>query len=344
MEFQKRTGLSVAILLTTITIALLFLSACRTQGASPQAGDVPQATFLPDDMPELAPVDLKPGERLRVVATTSLVADVVSQIGQDRIELKTLLPPDSDPHTYQPTPQDLRAMADADAIFINGLGLEAPLANILLSGDGGATIVPVSAGIAAIRLDDTENDHAKEQTSDVPGNLDPHVWFSVPNVITWTTNIENALSQLDPAHAQEYAEAAQNYRAELQALDQEIREQVASIPPERRKLVTDHLVFNYFVEEYGFEQLGAIISSPSTAVQPSAQELAALQEQIRSAGVTTIFVGMSMNPELANRLAEDLNIRVVRLYTGALSDETGPASTYIEFMRYNVHAIVQALR
>ena len=326
-----------------VGLTLALIAAC-TSGPGPttdaRAGDRAAALYA-DTIPPLEAVSLAPGEKLRVVATTTILADVVAQVGGDQIQLTGLLPPETDPHSYQPTPQDLRALAQAQVIFINGLGLEDFLAETLANAGSQAPIVPVSTGVAVIELDQPQE---SEEASHERGRVDPHVWFSVPNVVSWTQNIQAALSQLDPERASAYAASGQAYRTRLQDLDAWIREQVATVPPERRKLVTDHLAFGYFAREYGFQQIGALVPSFSTSARPSAQQLAKLQEQIRQEGVQAIFVGMSVNPELAEQVAQDLGIQVVRLYIGALSGPDGPAPTYEDFMRYDVNAIVAALR
>ncbi len=327
-----------------ILLALLLMAACAP-GPGPATGANAEdraAALYRDTIPPLKAVPLAPGEKLRVVATTTILADVVVQVGGDQIQLTGLLPPETDPHGYQPTPQDLRALAQAQVIFINGLGLEDFLAETLANAGGQAPIVPVSAGVDVIELDQPQAD--AEDTSPERGRVDPHVWFSVPNVVIWTQNIQTALSQLDPERASAYAASGAAYQTQLQELDAWIREQVATVPPERRKLVTDHLAFGYFAREYGFQQIGALVPSFSTSARPSAQQLAQLQEQIRQEGVQAIFVGMSVNPELAEQVAQDLGIQVVRLYIGALSGPEGPAPTYEDFMRYDVNAIVAALR
>lgn len=321
-------------------IAMLALSACG--GGTPTA----TSTHARDVLPSFAPVSLKSGESVRVVATTNLLADVVKQIGGAEIELTALLPIGADPHGYSPTPQDLRAVAGADVIFVNGLGLESFLDEMLTNAGGNPVIVSVSVGIDPLAMTDAHEDHADEDHADEAdhGDTDPHVWFSVPNVITWTHNIETALSGLDPAHAADYADRATAYRAQLAGLDQELRQMVAQIPTDQRKLVTDHRSFTYLAHEYGFEQTGAVINSFSTLSQSSAQSLAALQEQIKSAGAKAIFVGSTVNPALADQLAKDLGIRVVSVFTGSLSPADGPAATYIDFMRFDMSAIADALK
>lgn len=279
--------------------------------------------------------------QLQVVATTSIVADVVSQVGGDAVEVATLLPLGADPHAYTPTPQDLRMLNQADMIFINGLGLEEALMPVLETLDSGAPVVSVNAGVDPLALAD---DHAGDADHEEhAGEGDPHTWFDVANVILWTGTIRDALSELDPAHASDYAAAAEQYSTMLIALDQELRARIETLPPDRRKLVSDHAEFNYFARAYGFEVVGTVIPSLSTMAQPSAQELAALQDQIRAEGVPAIFVGTAVNPGVAQQIAHDVGIEVVTLYTGSLSEPDGPAANYPDLMRYTVDRIVTAL-
>lgn len=159
----------------------------------------------------------------------------------------------------------------------------------------------------------------------------------------WTHNIHHVLSALDPANAEAYDAAATAYAEELEALHTELAALVDAVPAEQRKLVTDHDSLGYLAAEYGFEVIGSVIPSFSTLSEPSAQELAALQDQIRAEGVTAIFVGTTINPSQETQLAEDLGIQVVPIYTGSLSEANGPAATYVDFMRYNVSKIIGAL-
>jgi len=286
-----------------------------------------KATISSPEPPKLAQ-----GEKLRVVATTTIVGDVVRAVGDDAIELTVLLPLNADPHTYEPTPQDIIAVSDAHIIFVNGAGLEAFLEHLLESAGSRTPVVSVSEGIELRRFVEKGR------------GVDPHVWFNPNNVITWTHNIERTLSHFDPAHAELYQANAQKYEQALEELDAWIEEQVSQIPPERRKLVTDHQAFGYFADRYGFEQVGAIFPSFSAGAEPSAQEVAELEEKIRRLGVPAIFVGTTVNPALAQRIAQDTGVKVVPLYTGSLSSSDGPAASYIDLMRYNVTAIVNALK
>lgn len=320
---MRRNRLLILALLT-----LMLLSGCR-----------PLANEHSDELPALSAVPLATGERLRVVATTSIVGDVVQSVGGERIELTVLLPPGTDPHTYQPTPQDAAAIADAHVVFANGAGLETFLDPLLESAGATPRLVPVSYGTDLLRLEEPEAEHNHEH-----GKVDPHVWFDPLNVIVWTDNIAWALSALDAAHAAEYQANAASYQAELRALDTWIAEQVALIPPERRILVSDHASFGYFIRRYGLREGGTIVAGFSTMAAPSAQEIAALEETIATLGVPAIFVSTTVNPTLAQRIAQDTGTQLVPLYVGSLSEPGGPADSYLALMRYDTTAIVEALR
>ena len=162
-------------------------------------------------------------------------------------------------------------------------------------------------------------------------------------VAAWTAEIAEALAEIDPGHGADYAERAAAYVGELDDLDAWVRNQVASVPPDRRILVTDHDVFGYFADRYGFTVLDSIIPGFSTASEPSARHLAALREAIAEHGVPSIFVGTTVNPQVARAVADDLGIEVVIVYTGSLSEPGGPAATYQQFMRTNIERIVAAL-
>lgn len=281
--------------------------------------------------------------RLKVVASTTIVGDVVAQVGGDLIELTVLFPAGADPHTFQPRPQDMVALSKAQVIILNGLNLEEALEPALESNATG-TIVHASEGIEPLAFEGKEHDHHEGEDEHHHEGGDPHTWVDPNNVIVWTENIAAALAAADPQHAAAYQANAAAYAASLRDLDAWIRQQVAQVPVARRKLVTDHLLYGYFAQEYGFEQVGALVGSFSTNASPSAQELAALQDLIRAQNVPAIFVGKSVNPALAEQVAQDLGIRVVSLYTGSLSQPGSEADSYLKYMRYNVSAIVEALK
>jgi ABC-type Zn uptake system ZnuABC Zn-binding protein ZnuA len=162
-------------------------------------------------------------------------------------------------------------------------------------------------------------------------------------VIAWTHNVAHALSALDPDNAVVYEASGSAYEAELKELDAWIREQLAQVPEKNRKLVTDHATFSYLAQQYGFQQLGAVFPGYSTLAQPSAQDLAELEDRIREFDVRAVFVGLTISPDLAERVADDTGVQLVFLYSGSLSEPGGPADDYLSFMRYNVSAIAEAL-
>lgn len=335
-------------LLSVLVVMSLLLTACAQPAAQPSAPstvlsaeDDHDRADAPTDLPGFEPVALAEGQKLHVVATSNIVADVVAQVGGDHIDLYAMLPVGADPHSYQATPQDLRMLTDADVVFINGLGLEEAMA--LALEDFAAKTVVVNTGFTAIEFGEGEDDHADEDDHHHEG-VDPHTWFNVHAVEIWAYNIAHALSDLDPTNAEAYEAAAEAYIQELEALHDELEALVMQIPAEKRKLVTDHDALGYLAAEYGFEIVGSVIPSFSTLAEPSAQQLAALQTQIRAQGVEAIFVGTTVNPNLEAQLARDLGIQIVAIYTGSLSDADGPTATYLDFMRYNVGAIVEALK
>lgn len=295
---------------TSLLILSLLLTGCAgSQAAAPQAED-----------------------GLNVIATTTIAADVVRQVGGDSLQVNALLPVGADPHSFEPSPRDMASIAGADLIFASGAGLEEFLQPLIENAGAAARVVDLSQGISLL-----------EGSSGEPGS-DPHVWVDPNNVIVWVENIRAALSQADPQHADAYRANVDAYTAELKALDAWVREQVASIPPDNRRLVTDHLVFGYFAERYGLEQVGAIVPGYSTLSSPSAKELAAIESAIVQHGVKAVFVGESVNPNMAQRIAEDTGIKLVYLYTGSLSAPDGPAGSYLEYIRHNVSQIAAALR
>jgi ABC-type Zn uptake system ZnuABC Zn-binding protein ZnuA len=326
-------------------------------------------------------------DKLKVVATTTIVRDVVSQIGADHIDLTVLLPVGTDPHSFDPTPQDIAKVAEADLVFANGAGLEEFLDPLIESAGAQDKVIHVSEGIDFLMSEgEHEHDHEHEgeehegeehhdeheggehegeehhdehegeehegeehpdehegEEHDHEG-IDPHTWTTPNNVMVWVHNIEHELSEADPENAQAYAANAEAYEAELEALDAWIREQVEKIPVENRKLVTDHTLFGYFAAQYGFEQVGALIPSYSTLAEPSAQELAAIEDAINELNVKAIFVGNTVNPALAERVAEDTGTQLIFVYTGSLTEPDGEAPTYLDYMRYNTRAFVDALK
>jgi len=323
-EMIVKNNKSFILLIFTLTALSLFLIGCSVQVtmAPPAAGD-----------------------KLKVVGTTSFVGDVVGVIAGQEVELIVLLEPGQNPHAYQTAPRDMVHVSEADLIFVNGLGLEEFLDDLIAGTGNDDAVIIVSDGISPLQRAEQDNgDENQEGDENHHGSdQDPHVWFDPNNVMIWTENIAFALAEKDPENADTYLENAAAYREELKELDGWIRDQVALIPPENREMVTDHTVFGYFVEEYGFTQIGAVIPAQTTEAETSGQQLAYLIDIIREEEVKAIFIGVDFDPTLSQIVAEDTGVDLVSLYFGSLS--TGvPAGTYLTFMRHNVNLIVNALQ
>jgi len=279
-----------------------------------------------------------------VVASTTIIGDVVHQVGDELIELHVLLPVDSDPHSFSPAPKDVAKIESADLVFLNGFNLEESLAD-LISANAQGKIITVSDGVQTIEIGDHAHDEeASSEHEEQHGMPDPHVWMSPANVQIWTDNIAKELIELDPENAAVYQQNAAAYIAELVELDTWIKAQVGQLLQERRGLVTDHDTLGYFAESYGFNVIGVVVLGGSTLSDPSARQIAALEEAILEFDTPAIFVDTTVNPKMSERIASDTGVTLVRLYTGSLSAADGPAANYIEMMRYNVEAILTALK
>lgn len=277
---------------------------------------------------------------LKIVASTTIVGDVVKQIGGDYIQLTVLFPVGADPHTFEPRPQDVAAITDARVVFLNGLELEHSL-EIILDANATGTIVEVSEGVEVLTF---EEDHQEEEEEHEHAAGDPHTWMDPNLVMVWVKNIESTLSGLDPENASYYAANASNYLAELSDLDAWIRAEVAKIPVENRKLVTDHHNLGYFIHRYDFALAGLVVDSVSTGASPSAQELSVLIDVIKEQDVKAIFIGETVNPNLANQVARDTGTTIITINTASLGGEGSDTETYIEFMKKMVTAIVNGLK
>jgi ABC-type Zn uptake system ZnuABC Zn-binding protein ZnuA len=295
---------------------------------------VPPTTLAPLTLPTLDAVELN-GRPLKVVASTSIIGDVVAQVGGEAIDLTTLIEPGQDPHSYNPGAQELTAVADADVIFVNGWDLEESLARNLKTIGDAAPVVPISANIKPLPFGDGDS-------------ANPHVWFSVQNAMQWVKNTEQVLSELDPAHSDAYAANAAAYLAELDDLQTYVENTLSAIPAEKRFLVTNHDAFGYFAEAYGFEILGAVIPGMSTLAEPSANDLSRLIEIMKEHGTCTIFTETTVSDTLAQTVATELDscdgVQVVKLYTGSIGPTGSGADSYIGMIRANTEAIADGLQ
>lgn len=325
--------------LTIFLIISLFVVGCAANNSEgPPSGEAAQfeAEMLP--LPELTPVTQN-GEKLRVVATTSIIGDVVAQVGGDAIELTTLMDPGQDPHGFNPTAQELTAVANAHVILVNGWRLEEGLIATLQNVAGDTPMIPISARIQPQTI--VEMGAAGDELS--TGVVDPHTWLDPQNVIQWTENLNDVFSQLDPANTAVYQANTTAYQVELTGLIAYFKERVSRIPADDRKLVANHDALGYFARAYGFEVIGTVIPAVSTQVDPSASGLADLVQTMTDAGVCAIFTETTVNDNLAQAAAAELtsceSVQIVPLYTGAVGPVGSGADTYISMMQANIEAI-----
>ena len=287
------------------------------------------------------------GEPLAVVASFSILDDLVRRVGGDAVQVTTLIGPGVDAHAYDPAPADLVALTEADVVFEIGLEFEPWLDGFFTSTQAPGRRVVVSEGIAPREGGEGGGEreaHADEEGHEL-GAFDPHVWHDVANAVVMTENIRDALMTTDPANAEAYEANAEAFITDLETLDAEIREQVETLPEERRKLVTSHDTFGYFADAYGFEVVGTALGPLSTeAADPAARDIALLVEEIRAAGVPAIFAENVSNPDLMASIAAEAGVELAPpLYTDALGPEGSAGADYLGMMRSNVETIVGAL-
>lgn len=310
-----------------------------------------------------------------VLSISSYLTDIAQAVAGDRLEIMTLIPLGVDPHGFEPTPADVRKVADSEVLIVNGGGFEEFLEDLLANAGGERVVISASEGLDMRIPGEAEpihshshdehghdehghdeghdHSHSHEQHShdehshdeghedDQAG--DPHFWTDPTQVISYVDTIRDGLIEVDPAGEAIYAANAEAYKAELMELDADIQELVAAIPAEDRLLVTDHDSLGYFADRYGFRVVGTVIPSFSTGVSPSAQALAQLTDTIQETGARAIFSDVANDTQIAEQLAADVGIPFIALYTHSLTEPGGNAPTYIEMMRYNARAIVAAL-
>lgn len=293
----------------------------------------------PLTLPAITPAELN-GRKLQVVATTSLIGDVVAQVGGGQIDLTVLMTAGQDPHSYEPTPADLTKVASADLIFVNGWGLEEGLLDNLETIGEKGVIVPVSAGIRPLALaEDDGHNH---------GGVDPHVWWSIHNVEDWVQNIQTVLETADPANQASYASQAEVYKTQLATLDDEIHTILEEVPAEKRQLVTNHNTLGYFAYEYSYKIIGTVFSASSTVAEPSAQELTTLVKTMSETQSCVLFTENTVSDELAQTVKAELNhcaeVTLVTLYSDALGPAGSGAESYLGYMKTNATLIANALK
>jgi zinc/manganese transport system substrate-binding protein len=307
--------------LDLIVFPLLLLVVCAC---------APAATALPPASGSSVPS----APRLKVVATTTQVTALAQVVGGDQITLVGMIKANVDPHEYEVTPDDLRTVANAQVIFKNGVGLEKGLEKVFANSGTQAQVVDASQGVQIRKGDEQEPDG------------DPHIWQSVPNAIIMLHNIRDGLVQADPANAGAYQADAASYEQKLKGLDQYILAQIASIPAADRKLVTNHAALGYYADRYGLTFVGSIIPSMDTSFQPSAKELVDLVNRIKAQHVKAVFTESSVNPALAQQIAQEAGVKVVdgALFGDSLGLPGSGADTLDGMLRSNTDLIVSNLK
>lgn len=312
------------------------------------------------------PAFAQSNEPIPVVASFSILGDMVARIGGDHIALTTLVGPDGDAHVYQPTPADARAVSGADILFVNGIAFEGWIDRLVEASDFDGTQIVATAGIMPIAFEDDhddhdghdhdehaegdhEHDHDDHDHHDEAGHeghdhgaFDPHAWQSLPNAIVYIDNIAAALAQADPANAATFYRNRAEFVAEIEALDAEIRATLEALPANRRTIVTSHDAFGYFAEEYGLTFLAP--QGVSTEAEASARDVAELITQIRDQSIGAVFVESISDSRLLEQIASETDASIGgTLYSDALSGSDGPAATYLDMMRHNLAMLTDAL-
>ena len=290
----------------------------------------------------LAALFVAPGaraqDRLNVIATFSILGDFVKNVGGDRVEVATLVGPNGNAHVYAPSPGDAKKVADAKLVFVNGLGFEGWLERLVKASGTKAPIVVATKGIKPLeRADEHGHDHDHDH-----GRADPHAWQSVANAKIYVANIRDALIAADPAGKDAYLANAAAYLAKLDALERDVREVIAKIPADRRRVITSHSAFGYFQDAYGVNFTAP--QGVSTEAEASAKDVAAIIAQIRKQKVAAVFLENVTDPRLVEQVARETGAKVGgTLYSDALTDDKGDATTYVDLMRHNLRQLASAL-
>jgi zinc/manganese transport system substrate-binding protein len=269
-------------------------------------------------------------EKLKAVASFSILANFVARVGGDRVQVTSIVGPDGDAHVYEPRPDDAKAVAAADILVINGLGFEGWIGRLNEASGYKGRVVTASAGIVVRKM------------AGAGAALDPHAWQSVENAEIYIGNISAALCEADSSGCETYKANAAAYDKELQELDAGIRASVARIPPDRRIVITSHDAFGYFAQAYGVTFIAP--EGVNTESEASARDMAKLIRQIRAQKATILFIENMADPRVIAQIARETGVKVGdALYSDALSPKDGPASTYLDMMRHNARLLTEAM-
>ncbi|GAA3927254.1 metal ABC transporter substrate-binding protein [Actinoplanes auranticolor] len=289
------------------------------------------------------------GTKLAVVATTPEVADFVRTIGGGDVAVTQIIKPNVDPHDYEPTPADIKAIGEAKLVVKNGVGLEEWLDQTIESAGFKGTVVDSSQGVKLREGGHEEEEgHAEEAEAEHAGEEhDPHIWHNPQNAKIMVTNIEKALATADAAHAAAFGKNLTDYAAKLDKLDADNEAAFAKIPADQRKLVTNHDAFGYYVERYKLEFVGSVIPSLDTSAELSAKQLTDLVAKIKATGTKAIFTESSLPPKSAEAIAKQAGVKVVggedALYGDSLGAPGTPQGTYLGAEEHNTRVIASGL-
>lgn len=290
-------------------------------------------------------------EPVRVVATFSILGDMVRNVGGSEIKLTTLVGPNSDAHVYQPTPANAKAVAEASIIFANGLGFEGWLDRLLESAGYRGPVIVASRGIQVHAFIDTNGPARAAMSEETVANadrsstqeVDPHAWQSLANGQIYVTNIIKGLVTLDPANATIYQRQGAAYLEQIQRIEQQVQGLIGQIPQGHRRVVTSHDAFGYFGDAYEVEFIAPV--GISTEAEPSAGEVARLIQQIRTEGITAVFVENIADKRLIEQITRETGSVIGgTLYSDALSNAHGPAATYTEMFLHNATTLALAMK
>lgn len=298
--------------------------------------------------PSLQAQTVKPSAPIKAVASFSILGDMVRQVGGDRVAVEVLVGPGSDAHVFQPTPSQAKLVGQAQIVFSNGLGFEGWMSRLLDTAHyKGQHIVATRQGITPLETEEDEDHHGHEahkKGHDDHGHadVDPHAWQSVPNAMAYASTIAEGLCAVDAAGCSSYQSNATRYRAELKALDTDIRAKWAAIPAAKRKVITSHDAFGYYALAYGVTFLSP--QGVNTDSEPSAKGVGQLIRQIKKENIKALFVESISDPRLIAQIGRETGVKPAgELYSDSLSDANGPAATYIGMMRHNSVALTGAI-
>jgi zinc/manganese transport system substrate-binding protein len=281
-------------------------------------------------------------DRLPVVASFSILGDMAGRVGGDRVAVTTLVGPDGDAHVYEPTPDDIKAVAATKLLVVNGLGFEGWMDRLAEASGYDGPVTVASTGVAPREMAEEEEGHDHAEAGADHHGIDPHAWQDVANAIVYVKNIAAGLDAADPEGKPIYDANAAAYIAELEALDAEARTAMAALPADRRKIITSHDAFGYFGAAYGLDLLAP--EGVSTESEASAADVARIIRQIREDAIPAIFVENIKDRRLIDQIAAETKAVVGgELYTDALSEKDGPAATYVDMIRHNIGTLTQAL-